>query len=137
VDFVTVVCVGIVYGRRVRTTIRLAIPSAALAALVVGIAAPAPQRLPSAALGSREVLWLERTLFLFYGFLLLFVPLLRALAGELPIELSMRGARYADLSKDALGALGKRVAKTEDVLYRTAALVDHLAERIKGEEAES
>jgi len=115
----------------VRTAIRLAIPAAMLAAVAVGVAIPAPQNLPSPALGSRELLWLERTLVLFYGFLLLFVPLLRALAGELPIELSMRGARYADLSRDALAELEKRVAQTQALLNQTVGLVDGLAERIE------
>lgn len=81
------------YARTVRNAIRTAIPGIAVAAIALGIALPAPDDLPSLALGSREVLWLERTLVLFYGFLLLFVPILRALQGELPIELSARGAR--------------------------------------------
>jgi hypothetical protein len=95
------------------TAIRWAIPAAALAALVVGIAVPAPQHVPSPALDSRELLWLERTLVLFYGFLLLFVPFLRALAGELPVELSTRGARYADSSEQAIHEHERRLTGVE------------------------
>jgi hypothetical protein len=113
---------------RVRTAIRWAIPAAALAALVVGVAVPAPQHLPSPALGSREVLWLERTLVLFYGFLLLFVPLLRALAGELPIELSTRGARYADSSQQAIDEHEERLTEVEQLLEQALESVQTLVE---------
>ena len=112
----------------VRSTIRLTIPSAALAALIVGIAAPEPRPLPSLALGSRELLWLERTLVLFYGLLLLLVPLLRALAGELPIELSTRGARYADSSQQAIEEHERRLRGVEQLLGRTLGSVKKLTE---------
>jgi hypothetical protein len=102
-----------------------------------GVAVPAPQHLPAPALGSRELLWLERTLVLFYGFLLLVVPVLRVQAGEVPIELSTRGARYADLSEHALSALEERVAQTEELLDQTHKLVDGLATNVEGDEVAS
>lgn len=40
---------------------------------------------------------------LFYGFLLLFLPLVRALKGQLPVELSLRGPRYEEADKTAIG----------------------------------
>jgi hypothetical protein len=88
IDFATISCEFRGYARRVRNGIRFGIPAAGAAAIVVGIALPAPHDLPALALGNRELLWLDRTLVLFYGFLLLFVPVVRALQGELPIELS-------------------------------------------------
>jgi hypothetical protein len=112
----------------VSRTIRFAIPAAAIAAAVVGIALPTPDSLPEVALGNRELLWLERSLVFFYGFLLLFVPLLRALGGELPIELSTRGARYADASETALEELDARLAEAERLLDETLEFVDEMAE---------
>jgi hypothetical protein len=104
--------------------IRLAIPAAAAAAVVLGIALPVPHSLPGAALGSKELLWLERALLFFYGFLLLFVPVLRALEGVLPIELSTRGARYAEASDAAVEALTRRLEDMEDLMYSISEVVE-------------
>jgi hypothetical protein len=105
-------------------TIRFVIPFAAVAALVLGIALPVPRSLPGPALGSQELLWVERTILFFYGFLLLFVPVLRALEGVLPIELSTRGARYADASQEAIEDLTARMGAVEDFLYSTSEYVE-------------
>ena len=111
-----------------RKAIRIGIPAAGAAAIVVGIALPTAHDLPALALGNRELLWLERTLLLFYGFLLLFVPVVRALQGELPIELSARGARYAEASDDAVKALPERLVQTEQLLGRTIEFINRLAD---------
>ncbi len=118
-----------------RNAIRACIPAAAAAAIASGVMLPLPHELPALALGNRELLWAERTLVLFYGFLLVFVPILRALQGELPIELSARGARYADVSETAFEELEQRVAKTEDLLDQTLELVDDLSEGTEDEGA--
>jgi hypothetical protein len=76
-----------------RNGIRFGIPAAGAAAIAVGIALPAPHDLPALALGNRELLWVERTLVLFYGFLLLFVPVARA------------AGRVADRALDARSTL--------------------------------
>ena len=110
--------------------IRIGIPAAALAALGLGIFLPTAHRLPSLALGNRELLWAERTLVFFYGFLLFFVPIVKALQGELPIELSTRGARYAEASDDAVEGLAERLDETEQLLDRAVELVDELADRV-------
>jgi hypothetical protein len=110
--------------------IRVGIPAAAVTALLLGILLPASGDLPAVALGSREVLWAERSLVFFYGFLLLFVPLVRALAGELPIELSARGARYAEASNAAVEGLNERLDATEQVLDEAVELLDELADRV-------
>jgi hypothetical protein len=112
-----------------RTGIRIGIPAAGAAAIVIGIALPTSPDLPALALGNRELLWLERALVLFYGFLLLFVPAVRALQGELPIELSTRGARYAEASDDAVEALSERLDETEYLLDQTIRLVKRIAGR--------
>ena len=116
-----------------RNAIRSAIPIAALAAVALGIALPVPDELPSLALGRREVLWLERTLVLFYGFLLLFVPVLRSLEGILPIELSARGARYAEASDAALEELKARIDETDEILDDTIESLDRIASRLPDE----
>ena len=107
-----------------RRSIRIAVPAAAFAALVLGIALPSPHSLPGPALGSHELLWLERTLLFFYGFLLLFLPVVRALEGELPVELSTRGARYAEASDDAIEALADRLGAAEELLYSISELIE-------------
>ncbi len=67
---------------------------------------------------------MERAILFFYGFLLLFVPVLRALEGVLPIELSTRGARYAEASDAAVEALSRRLEDTEDLLYSISDVVE-------------
>jgi hypothetical protein len=110
--------------------IRIGIPAAAAAAVVLGIALPTPPDLPSLALGSRELLWTERTLVFFYAFLLFFVPVVKALQGELPIELSTRGARYAEASDDAVEELKARLSEAERLLDETVEVVDEMAEQV-------
>ena len=109
-----------------RNGIRIGIPAAGAAAIVVGIALPTSHDLPALALGNRELLWLERTLVLFYGFLLLFVPVVRALQGELPIELSTRGARYAEASA-AVEELKARLSETERALDETVDFIERVS----------
>jgi hypothetical protein len=118
-----------------RQAIRTTIPLAAVAAVAVGIALPEPHKLPSLALGSRELLWLERALVLFYGFLLLFVPVLRALEGVLPIELSARGARYAEASDEALEALKAQLDETDEILDDAIESLETIATRLTPEDA--
>ena len=101
-------------------------PTALLGAAVAAVLLPHAKPLPAVALGSRWVLYALRALALFYGFLLLFVPLVRALRGVLPIELSMRGARWQETRDAATGAvatLDERVAALE---RRTDELLKHL-----------
>jgi hypothetical protein len=112
--------------------IRTAIPAGALIALALGIFLPANHDLPAVALGNRELLWAERSLLFFYGFLLLCVPLLRALHGELPIELSTRGARYAETSEVVVEELKVRLTELEGHLDEMVEILDALGEPITG-----
>src|SRR5436190_1501936 len=97
--------------------LRPAVPAAVTLAFVVAVVGgpllPHSGGLPGAALGTTCLLYGLRTLAIFYGLLLLVIPLIRALRGELPIELSMRGARYAETGS-------------------TATAVDELRERVTG-----
>jgi hypothetical protein len=77
-------------------SIRIVVPAALLGATVAAVLLPHAQPLPAVALGSRWILYALRALALFYGFLLLFVPLVRALHGVLPIELSKRRSRRSN-----------------------------------------
>jgi hypothetical protein len=52
--------------------------------------------LPGVALGSEAILVIERIATLFAAWLLALVVVVRTLTGELPIEISGRGLRYAD-----------------------------------------
>jgi hypothetical protein len=79
-----------------RWAIRIAVPAAFVAAALAAILLPHTQPLPAVALGSRWILYALRALALFYGFLLVFVPLVRGIRGVLPIELSLRGARWQE-----------------------------------------
>jgi hypothetical protein len=56
----------------------------------------APDRLPSAALGSDVVLFVERGAAVFAVLFLALLVIYRAFRGELPSELSGRGVKYAD-----------------------------------------
>jgi hypothetical protein len=96
---------------------RLAVPAAVTAAFVVAVVAgpllPRSGDLPGAALGTTWLLYGLRALLIFYGLLLLVIPLIRALRGELPVELSMSGARYAEASERTLGTLEARIGELE------------------------
>jgi hypothetical protein len=108
--------------------IRIAVPAALLGAALAAILLPYAKPLPAVALGSRWILYTLRALALFYGFLLLFVPLVRALHGVLPIELSVRGARWQETSNTATGALATLDAEVAALERRTNELSD-LVER--------
>lgn len=94
---------------------------AALAALVVGglvvsivagaflIDAP-KDGLPGVALGSQTILVVEQIAILFAAWLLAVVVVARALVGELPIEISGRGVRYADAATAQAGLAGSERA---------------------------
>jgi hypothetical protein len=116
-----------------RWTIRIVVPAALLCAACAAILLPHAQPLPAVALGSRWILYALRALVLFYGFLLLFVPLVRALRGLLPIELSMRGARWEETggaATVALDALEERLIAVERQTIELSRRFDDAVERI-------
>jgi len=88
------------YGRLEKRAIRLAVPLVLVASVVMAALISVPDKLPGAALGSRWVPYGLWVLKIFYGFLLLFLPLVRALKGQLPIDLSLRGPGYEALAAE-------------------------------------
>ena len=116
-----------------RWAIRIIVPAALLCAAFAAVLLPHAQPLPAVALGSRWILYALRALALFYGFLLLFVPLVRALRGLLPIELSMRGARWEESRSTAavaLDALDDRLSVLERQMIELSKRVDGAVERV-------
>jgi hypothetical protein len=93
-----------------RATVRLGIPALLLASAVGALAVSlhtAKSAIPSFAFGSHVILAIQVALLFFYGALLLLVPLTRALFdGDLPVELSFKGARW----KEGIVDLGKEVS---------------------------
>jgi hypothetical protein len=112
------------------------VPAAVTMAFVVAVVAgpllPHSGGLPGAALGTTWLLYGLRTLAIFYGLLLLVIPLIRALRGELPVELSMRGARYAETGPTtaALDELRERVTRLDVQLRDLGGLTAEAFERI-------
>lgn len=104
-------------GRIERAGVRLGIPvllvCAAVSAVLVSLHA-SKSEVPDFAFGSHVVLAVQLALLFSYGALLLLVPLVRALAGgELPIELSMRGARFAEKLGESNKTTVDRLVKFE------------------------
>lgn len=101
-----------------RTVVRVGTPVLLLASAIGALAVSLhidDAAIPSFAFGSRVVLAVQVALILFYGALLLMVPLTRALFhGDLPIELSLKGARWTE----GIGGLGDQISdrqtKAED-----------------------
>lgn len=112
--------------------VRGVVPLLLIAAVVAGIGLPTAAELPAVALGTEWLFYAERATLLFYGALLLLVPLVRAMRGQLPIELSLRGARYeeAKASEEALVALDERLVQLDGDASAVAELVRDLARRL-------
>ncbi len=116
-----------------RRTVQGVIPLLVVTAAGLGLALPMPTSLPNVALGSSELLRIERSLAFLYAFLLVLVPLVRGLQGQLPIELSARGARWqetAAASEAAIEVLDSRVAASSIELERVNAVLLALGERL-------
>jgi uncharacterized membrane protein len=98
--------------RRDSPTIRWAVPLLLLASCAGATAVSTrATTVPALALGSHVVLALQLALLFFYGSLLLLVPLIRALDGDLPVELTLRGARWSE----QIDGFGGEVLKRQDV----------------------
>ena len=107
-------------------------PTAFVAAVLAAILLPHTKPLPAVALGSRWILYALRGLALFYGFLLIFVPLVRAIRGGLPIELSLRGARWQEevAATDAFEVLDDRSEMVEEQIEELGEVVASALSRI-------
>jgi hypothetical protein len=74
-----------------------AVVTLVVASLVAAVARAAPHTLPTIALGSDIVLYVERAAAVFAVLFLALLVIYRAFLGELPSELSGRGVKYADV----------------------------------------
>jgi uncharacterized membrane protein len=97
-----------------RAAVRVGIPvllsASAVGALAVSLHTTR-SAIPSFAFGSHAVLAVQVAVLFFYGALLLLVPLARALFdGDLPVELSLRGARWSE----SIESLGDDIADRQE-----------------------
>ena len=95
------------------------------AASAVTLMQGTPGALPAVALGSEVLFHLERAAALLAALMVILVMIIRAARGELPVELSTQGLRYASSDEQAEQAL------TFDVLQVRQA-VARLEERLNG-----
>jgi hypothetical protein len=80
-----------------RNLVRVLVGAVLGIALITGAVLPAPDDLPAIALGQAALYRLEIVMAVFYGCLLMVTPAYSGLAmGRLPIEISTRGARFAE-----------------------------------------
>ena len=103
-----------------RLLVKLGIPTlliAACAAAIVLSSHADVSEIPSLAFRSRVVLAVELTLVFFYSALLLLVPVIRASSnGDLPVELSLKGARWTEEMPDLWRDFLTRLADAESKL---------------------
>jgi hypothetical protein len=107
-----------------RNVVRCLVAAALGVALLGSALAPTPEKLPSVSLGQVGIYRLEIALLVFYGGLLLITPAFSGLArGRLPIEVSTRGAKFAE-EADRPEVLAE--AKLEELENTTRVLTEGL-----------
>lgn len=119
-----------------RLFIRILVGAALCAALFACAAAPVPEDLPALAFRQAGLYRLEIALLTFYGGLLLITPAFSGLVrGRLPIEISTRGARFAEeterstaLDEAAIGRLEETIADLRQALADTKIETKRLSE---------
>lgn len=93
-------------------------------ALMVCAVASVPEDLPAVAVGQPSIYRLEVGLMFFYGWLLLATPAFSGLIrGRLPIEISTRGARFAEETKQSATLNEEKIEELERL---TVALTERL-----------
>jgi hypothetical protein len=113
-----------------RSVVRLASGVVAALSLVLPLVMRVPESLPSTAMGSALLLYLERVLAVFAILLFLLVFLYRSLVhGELPKTVSGRGAEWSDLADSSSSTSNRLQAQIDDL----RAAVDDLVEASEGE----
>lgn len=112
-----------------RIAVRLGVPVLLAASLVTAVFISADtDEVPSIAAGNHVIFALQLLLLIFYSLMLVLVPLVRALAaGELPVELTLKGPRYPEgplrSSKKIEGELTHRVTTLERTSEQEVSLV--------------
>ena len=105
-------------AHHIRDLIRLLTCFALCAALSIAAAAPIPEDLPAVALGQVGVYRLEVALLAFYGALLLITPAVSGLIrGQLPVEITTRGAKFADETNESADTGRTAIEKLEQITY--------------------
>jgi hypothetical protein len=85
-------------------------------ALSASAAAPVPEDLPPPSFGQSGLYRLEIALLVFYGVLLFVTPAFSGLLhGRLPIEISMRGARFAGETDESIEAAREAINNLEEI----------------------
>lgn len=106
-----------------RALVRILIGAALCIAILTAVLAPAPG-LPPVAFGQLWLYRLEVALLAFYGCLLLITPAFAGLIrGRLPIEISTRGAKFAEEA-------GHSAALDEVTIRRLEKTIDDLAQAL-------
>jgi hypothetical protein len=123
-------------GQAEPTLVRIFIGAALCVAILTAVLAPA-SALPAVALGQPWLYRLELALVAFYGCLLLITPAFTGLIrGRLPIEISTRGAKFAeetDRSAELTNARIDGLERTTDVLAVAVTTTHAEVEQLKGE----
>jgi hypothetical protein len=120
--------------RHTRSLIRTLTGAVLCIALVTGTTAPVPEDLPALAVQQPGLYRLEVTLLVFYGALLLITPAVSGLLhGRLPIEISTRGAKFAegsdrwvDLDETAIRKLEEKTADLTQALANALVEIERL-----------
>jgi hypothetical protein len=128
-------------GRHTRNLIRVLTGTALCMALAACAAMPIPEDLPAVAVGQPGLYRLEVALLIFYGGLLLITPAFSGLIrGRLPIEISTRGAKFAegsdhwiDLDEAAVKKLEEEAADLTQALTDALVEIDRLSEFANGD----
>jgi len=116
--------------RRTRNLIRALVGAALCSGLIIFVAAPVPEDLPTVALRQPGLYRLELALISFYSGLLLVTPAISGLIdGRLPIEISTRGARFAE---EANGT----AKEEEEAIRALEATTSELAQALTDAQAE-
>jgi hypothetical protein len=97
-----------------RVLVRVLMAAALCVALLVSALAPVPPELPAMAFGQPGLYRLEIALLVFYGSLLLVTPAFAGLIrGRLPVEISTRGAKFAEEADQSAGLVKSTMEETE------------------------
>ncbi|HET7418388.1 MAG TPA: hypothetical protein VFJ61_12265 [Solirubrobacterales bacterium] len=120
--------------QRMRHLVRVLVGAALGTALLACVAIPVPDDLPAIALRQQGLYRLEVALLTFYGWLLLVTPAFSGVVrGRLPIEISTRGAKFAEeasestkVTRQALERLEETTKSLADDLVEANREIDHL-----------
>ena len=111
-------------SRTERTLVRVLIGTALCVAILASVLTPIPPSLPAVTFEQTGLYRLEVALLVFYGCLLLMTPAFLGLTrGQLPTEISVRGAKFEGKADQSVELTE---AKIEELRRRTKELTDEL-----------